>query len=160
MTIARIIELSHDHQNSTNNSTSNSTDDLPRYIQLKADYTFGLLLIWTAFFAYYHVFFGVFCLRKGDIIIYIVSTGIVWAYVTINYIESVQPPVTKLIRLSITTVIAPIIIALGIHLAVKYSSNNQLIYYTVGPDPDDQSRFRMVLLHDCVIKFDLQMTGR
>lgn len=158
MTIVRVVDLAQTHHNATHPNTTSDEDE--EYHTLKADYTFGLLLIWTAMFAYYHVFFGIFCIRQGDIIIYMISTAIVWAYVVINYFTSDNPPLTKLVRLIITTVVAPMILGIGVKLAFNYSSNNQLVYYAVGPDVDDQSMFRSLLLHDCVIKFDLQMAGR
>ena len=158
MTVVRVLDLAKSHNTTNVTNPDHSTE--PVYDIVKADYTFGILLLWTAMFAYYHVIFGVFCLRKGDIIIYIIATAIVWAYVTINYFESVDTPNTKLIRLIITTVIAPVLIGVGIKLAINYSSANQLVYYAVGPDPDDQEMFKMLLLHDTVIKFDLQMAGR
>lgn len=159
-TILRLVALKDDFSK-INGTAANvipiaATDDI---LSVKADYTFSILFIWTAMFALYHVIFGVFCSRKGDMIIYIFSAVIVWAYVVTNYLTSTNRS-SKELRLIFSSVVSPIIISIGIKLAVRYSSSNQLVFAIVGPDPEAQDMYRWVLFHDCVVKFDLQMAGR
>lgn len=126
----------------------------------RADFTFGFLLLWTALFAYYHVIVGVVSERPYDLVTYIVSTLVVWAYVVLNYLKTPDPPKMKLIRLVITSVFVPFIVGIGIILCRRYLVSRTLIFNTVGANVELQKMFMTLLIHDSFLKFDVQMGGR
>ena len=128
----------------------------------KADFIFAILLLWTAIFSVYHVLAGVISERAYDIVVYMVSTTIVWGYVVINYIEADDENRTagKLARLIVTSCVGPFILGIGVILCRKYYKSSNFISYTLGvADSTFINMYSTLLLHDSVIKFDIQMGG-
>lgn len=158
VTIDRIIDLKKEHDA---NATSNRMQvHLHSQDETRADFTFGILLLWTAIFAYYHVIVAIVSERPYDLVTYIVSTLVVWAYVVLNYLKTPDPPQTKLIRLIITSAFVPFIVGVGTILCRRYLLSRSLIFNTVGANIDLQKMFMTLLIHDSVLKFDVQMGGR
>jgi hypothetical protein len=93
--------------------------------------------------------------------VYMLSTIIIWVYVLINYVQSVDANRTdeKLVRLIVISLIAPLIIGIGVELCRRYITSNHLIFYTVGANLELQKMFSMLLIHDSILKFDVQMGG-
>lgn len=115
VTVDRIIDLKKEHDSHPSTAVHLHTLD-----ETRADFTFGILLLWTALFATYHVIVAIVSERPYDLVTYIVSTVIVWAYVFVNYIKTSDPPESKVIRLIITSFFGPLIIGIGVVLCRRY----------------------------------------
>ena len=104
---------------------------------------------------------GVISERCYDLIVYMFSTVIIWAYVMINYIQSdnANRSQEKFVRLIVISCIGPFIIGVGIVLSRRYITSNHLIFYAVGANEELQKMFSMLLIHDSFLKFDVQMGG-
>ena len=154
ITIDRMIDLKREHDSQRNQAHLHTMDET------RADFTFGILLLWTAFFAYYHVVVAVVSERPYDLITYIVSTLVVWAYVLINFLKTDDPPNAKVVRLVTTSAFVPLIVGIGVVLCRRYLLSRTLIFNTVGANVELQRMFMQLLIHDSLLKFDVQMGGR
>lgn len=115
VTIDRIFDLKREHDQHPAAKVHLHTMD-----ETRADFTFGILLLWTALFACYHVIVAIVSERPYDLVTYMVSTVVVWVYVVVNYLKTPEPPMSKLIRLISTSAFAPLIVGIGIVLCRRY----------------------------------------
>ena len=128
---------------------------------VKADYTFAILMFWTGLFSLYHVIIGIVSARVCDIFVFMASTLIVWAYVLSNsfLVVEVNRTDAKLVRLIMVSVAAPLIIGIGIVLCRRYITSNRLLFSVpeIGGNQVLQKSFLALLVHDSLLKFDVQM---
>ena len=164
VTIDRIIDLKREHGSRPDNEVHLHSLD-----ETRADFTFGILLLWTAVFAYYHVYVAIVNERPYDLVTYIVSTVVVWLYVVVNFIKTPHPPESKLIRLISTSAFVPLIVGIGVVLCRRYllsryclliirtivlitfflfTCTRSFIFNTVGANVDFQKMFMTYLVHD------------
>ena len=66
----------------------------------------------------------------------------------------------KLVRLIITSCVGPFILGVGVYLCRKYYKSSNFISYTLGvADSTFINMYSTLLIHDSILKFDIQMGG-
>ncbi|RWS27779.1 uncharacterized protein B4U80_10328 [Leptotrombidium deliense] len=121
-----------------------------------SDSTFALLLLWTTLISYLHVIEGVMREKPGDLLVFVVTSIVVLCYIIVNFMSKTEDK-TKLARMIIGLVFAPIIVGCGLKLAYDYYDSKNLIFRTVGSNIDMQRMCEMVFIMSSLLMFDVQL---
>ncbi|XP_029841271.3 uncharacterized protein LOC115324777 isoform X2 [Ixodes scapularis] len=126
------------------------------------DYTFAIMLFYTACFCFFYIVHGILKERFYEIIVFIVSSVIVAIYLVLNvasnYYDKDPTPAIKIARLVVALVFLTGILWWGGQVAKGYWLEKRLLFH-INAKADLQFMYQRLFLCSSLISFDLQLQG-
>ncbi|CAN7986946.1 unnamed protein product, partial [Ixodes hexagonus] len=125
------------------------------------DYTFAIMLCYTACFCFFYIVHGILKERFYEIVVFIVSSVIVVVYLVLNVASTYDKdptPVIKIVRLCLALVFLVAILFWGVQVARGYWLERRLLFH-INAKANLQSMYQKLFVCSSLISFDLQLQG-
>lgn len=125
------------------------------------DYTFAIMLCYTACFCFFYIVHGILKERFYEIVVFMASSMIVVVYLVLNVASTYDmdlTPVIKIVRLCLALFFLVGILWWGGKVAKGYWLERRLLFH-INARPGLQSMYQKLFLCSSLISFDLQLQG-